>query len=317
MRWIPTSCLVTVVVGVAFADDTAAHDSGDTATPDTGARDSGDTATRDSADTGLDSGDTASHDTADTGPADTGEDDDGVAACLQTLGLAWLPDAVAVIEGSKVNLPLDTCVGSYHLEVQEFLAEGAFDCRAVDADIECEGHDQGNGIVGVVITHQGEIIAARWMQLTVVNVPPLLVAPQPGIATPPSYVGGGCGGFGEPFDNEESWATTQHSADHQFEASDPADRLSWSIENGPPGLEVGQDGQVFWTPDADDIGDWNLTLVVRDDVSEDRQDYTLHVVSTPLGVYDPRYVMFGCMGYYAALRKRAWPTGRTTDRQLS
>jgi hypothetical protein len=258
-------------------------------------------------DTG-DTGDTGS----DTAPPDTGVADPVSAQCQEVLASDWLPDSLVMLEGAQVELPLDDCVLGLGLRLRT--ATGASDTICVvegDRLLCTAGQDGPAIIVADVQDRTGAVRSTRWMGVTVVNAPPLLSVPFP---SP------GCAGLSRPFGNVETTVTVWQAVDHTFVAVEPVDSLTWSFEDGPPGLQVNSDGVVHWQPTLAEVGDWSPTLVVRDGTDEARQTYTLHVVATPFLTTPFDWIgglTSGAGVLYAASRRRAWPTGRTTARQHS
>lgn len=256
-------------------------------------------------DTG-DTGDTGS----DTGTPDTGVADPVSAQCQAVLASDWLPDSLVMLEGAQVELPLDDCVLGLRLRT----AAGPSDtiCVVEGYRLLCTAGDEGPAIVvASVLDRTGAVRSTRWMGVTVVNAPPLLSAPQ---------AGSGCGGLDEPFGHAETTVTIWNPVDHSFVAVEPVDTLTWAFEDGPPGLQVNSAGVVHWQPTLAEVGDWSPTLVVRDGTDEARQTYTLHVVATPFLTTPLDWIgglTSGAGVLYAASRRRAWPTGRTTARQHS
>ncbi len=256
-----------------------------------------------------DTGDTGS----DTGtPPDTGVADPVSAQCQAVLASDWLPDSLVMLEGAQVELPLDDCVLGLGLRLRTATGPSDTTCVVEGDGLLCSAGQEGPAIVvASVADRTGAVRSTRWMGVTVVNAPPLLSAPQ---------AGSGCGGLDEPFGHAETTVTIWNPVDHSFAAVEPVDTLTWSFEDGPPGLQVNSDGVVHWQPTLAEVGDWSPTLVVWDGTDEARQTYTLHVVATPFLTTPLDWIgglTSGAGVLYAASRRRAWPTGRTTARQHS
>jgi Putative metal-binding motif len=149
-------------------------------------------------------------------------------------------------EGGKARLraTVGGCYDELAWEVDD--ADELLDCVEQEADdgkagLDCTLLDEGSATVALVLT-SGATQVEEQVGIEIYNVDPVILS---------------------SLDDQMAYVDTQWDVDLRAQDLGVRDELVWSVEGGPPGLEL-DDDRLSYTAVADDVGSWQVTVRVDD-----------------------------------------------------
>ena len=152
------------------------------------------------------------------------------------------------VEGSPLSLSIDQILDpgldDTHELRWDFNGDGVFDTDWSPQLFSPHSYAD-NGLFSVVVEGRDDDggVTQLVLSVTIDNAPPVISHDVP-----------------EPSDEGVEWTL-------DLDVTDPGreDTHLWTILDGPNGASIDQDGQISWTPEADDVGEATITVEVRDD----------------------------------------------------
>ncbi len=232
------------------------------------ADDDGDGWTRGGGD--CDDTDPSVHPDAAQGCDEVDHDCDGVGDASQVFG-----GEIAVWEGTQFYFSLpDACDASTDLTATESPETASAYCGENDDGRFCIVYDQGVVTLRVAVRSATGLLGERDLEVTAINVPPVL---RDGSPTSFGAVAGETGTWGVP-------------------PRDPgADTVTIVLNGAPRGLVV-EDARILrWTPDADDVGTHAFSLVLSDE-DGGRSEFPVTITVSTASEDPPTDTGCGCCG---------------------